>query len=175
MVVPYLWGIETIINNNFLYSIPTVVPYLWGIETIGNPFFSLRRSLACCTLPMRNWNLLIWLLRTSWFFTMLLYLTYEELKQYIVDFVETVRKLCCTLPMRNWNFLRPNIAPTGIQKLYLTYEELKQIHFHYFHYRFSPVVPYLWGIETINFIILICHGISVVPYLWGIETSTVIH
>ena len=111
----------------FFYNLLSfVVPYLWGIETC------IRYNICCqswcvrCTLPMRNWNLII---RVAFFFSII---------------------FCCTLPMRNWNVSPVFRFKLNLHSLYLTYEELKRFllpwisdtHISCF------VVPYLWGIET---------------------------
>ena len=69
----------------------------WNILFI---FYSYQYEFRC-TLPMRNWNPLATFSNNS--FNILLYLTYEELK--LLDSASSTMfsVTCCTLPMRNWN------------------------------------------------------------------------
>ena len=126
-VVPYLWGIETCCSfSSWVPCAAVVVPYLWGIETLQ--YYPIEFHILGCTLPMRNWNPITYLLSVfgkSLFQNVVpylwgietipglhiedlpirrtsLYLTYEELK----------RSLCCSC-----SFV--------LCRLYLTYEELK--------------------------------------------------
>ena len=126
-----------------------------------------------CILPMRNWNNSHF--RNLFFFGFLLYLTYEELKQFIYKFlllrvcfnivvsylwgIETLELLIdldiVVLLYLTYEELKLIVCSCIIEKsshirpLYLTYEELKPVIFHNIPLRFLGfVVSYLWGIET---------------------------
>ena len=99
-------------------------------EELTRVFSTLaKNSLFCCTLPMRNWHLLLIFLHLSYYFSSFLVVPYLwgiDTFNY-KNFFHSIA-LRCTLPMRNWHIL---------DKMHILY------------FRFSwNVVPYLWGIDT---------------------------
>ena len=171
-VVPYLWGIETILGKqicqllsgctlpmrnwniirhcfNFFHGI--VVPYLWGIETILSGAFNFFEILSArCTLPMRNWNTCL-SARCN----------FHSHRVLVVPYLWGIETQYSST---NW-FALTSVVPYlwGIETnhkwfsscarytchlLYLTYEELKPSSQTY-NIHEGIVVPYLWGIETV--------------------------
>ena len=103
-VVPYLWGIETKRQPDFPYVMLCTKPlYLTYEELKPASWPSCCTLRACCTLPMRNWNILF------------IFYSYQY-------------EFRCTLPMRNWNRSLVQFQPFQTPALlYLTYEELKHV------------------------------------------------
>ena len=148
------------------YDSCSVVPYLWGIETSYVKSFTGIDKANCCTLPMRNWNIIEILDISCPFLT--LYLTYEELKHSSALRSVPGQQLRCTLPMRNWNFSTSQVYYSSAL-LYLTYEELKPLH--HIVSNNGLLMLYLTYEELKPVALtLFCAMVIVVPYLWGIET-----
>ena len=146
-VVPYLWGIETLLQQQplhmlkFCCTLPMrnwnpygswyinlhriihVVPYLWGIETNSWSILIPPSFFSSCTLPMRNWNDLCQSVSGFLRYIVVPYLWGIETWWSVA--LKTDIRSCCTLPMRNWNEI-----------------------IHLVQRHRMTVVPYLWGIET---------------------------
>ena len=121
MWLPYLWGIETFHTWWTMERVNLILSYLWGIETHKQvlpacwpwKFYltyeelkhkiidSIPGGVGDFILPMRNWNVDIWVNPK------------EQVKDFILPMRNwntfqseqiEVEKLDFILPMRNWNF-----------------------------------------------------------------------
>ena len=106
------------------HSIFLVVPYLWGIETIKIHTY----SVTWCTSLYLTYEELKLILYPRLISDKQLYLTYEELKLLVrFNKLEHNFRARCTLPMRNWNAFCAGFEVRLFgHRLYLTYEELKR-------------------------------------------------
>jgi len=163
--LPYLWGMETKwwwLQHSYLGRF---LPYLWGMETVivyHTPFLQFLRSYR----TYEEWKPGLSFEYVS--YNSSSYRTYEEWKREIAEKQEEIDKVL-TVPMRNGNYSGSSMSNNSSSVLTVPMRNGNR-----YQLQMPTIVgkflPYLWGMETCDKLLLHQYPQQFLPYLWGMET-----